>query len=214
MSPAYVPAATAPAGGFVKHSHDPASQPQIDYLKVLLANREVGVWHERYNLVSKIGGLTKGSASDLITGLKACPVKPTVKPVEQATAADIEFGYYMDAQGVLWSWQEQAASKYNKTLVPKLAKLLLTSKYKSVFNEETGVWETVKVPKGKWVVYSQYSSQSLAPGKLAGLPKLTPAQLAEQSKLFGVCVRCGRTLTAKKSVAQSVGPVCAKYLGL
>ncbi|SRR6478609_3724409 len=206
------PAPTAPAGGFVKHPSEPASQAQVAYLKALLAKKEVGAWHQRYDLVTKIGSLTKGVASDLISGLKAAADKPVV--VTGPTLADIELGYYLDEAGVLWSWQEQKVSKYSDKMVPKLAKLQITMKAKSVFNEETGAWEWIKQPKGKWVVYSQYASQQLVVGKLGGLEKLSPEQLAAQSKLFGVCVRCGRTLTAKASVAKSVGPVCAKYLGL
>lgn len=204
------PAPHAPAGGFVKHPTEPASQAQIAYLKALLGSKEASPWHQRYELVTKIGTLTKGLASDIITGLKTVKDKPKSEP----TAADIELGYYLDADGVLWSWQEQKVSKYSDAMVPKLAKLQITTKSKSVFNEETGAWEWITQPKGKWVIYSQYASKSLAPAKLAGLTALSPAQLAEQSKLFGVCVRCGRTLTAKASVAKSVGPVCAKYLGL
>lgn len=41
--------------------------------------------------------------------------------------------------------------------------------------------------------------------------KMTLDEAEAFGALYGQCVRCGRTLTVKESVAASMGPVCRKY---
>lgn len=51
-----------------------------------------------------------------------------------------------------------------------------------------------------------------APGmvtKLAEAPKLTLEAASSMGHHYGVCVVCGRTLTAEESVEAGIGPVCA-----
>lgn len=46
--------------------------------------------------------------------------------------------------------------------------------------------------------------------RMTGARRLTMAEALELSAAWGECVRCGRTLTASKSVAAGIGPVCRK----
>lgn len=51
-----------------------------------------------------------------------------------------------------------------------------------------------------------------APGvvqTLRGEHKMTAEEAKEFGRLYGVCVRCGRTLTDEGSIALGIGPVCA-----
>jgi hypothetical protein len=51
-----------------------------------------------------------------------------------------------------------------------------------------------------------------APGALRGLmpeQKMTLEEAKAWGALYGTCVRCGRTLTDERSIADGIGPVCA-----
>jgi len=53
---------------------------------------------------------------------------------------------------------------------------------------------------------------SYAPGmvmKLREEHRMTMEQAREFGRLYGVCARCGRTLTDEESIAAGIGPVCA-----
>jgi hypothetical protein len=48
--------------------------------------------------------------------------------------------------------------------------------------------------------------------RLANAEKLTVAQASHMGHAFGVCMVCGRTLTAQESVEAGIGPICAGRL--
>lgn len=59
------------------------------------------------------------------------------------------------------------------------------------------------------------ASWEYAPGmvnKLVGAEKLTVQQAASMGHRYGVCMVCGRTLTASESVEAGIGPICAGRL--
>lgn len=60
--------------------------------------------------------------------------------------------------------------------------------------------------KARWE-YAPGIAHRLDPGQL-----MTPEQAAEFGARFGVCGRCGRTLTADKSIERAIGPVCWKAI--
>lgn len=72
-------------------------------------------------------------------------------------------------------------------------------------------------PYAKILVPDTFGSASwaYAPGaikKLADAPKLTLEAASEMGHHYGVCMVCGRTLTAEESVQAGIGPICANRL--
>jgi hypothetical protein len=59
-------------------------------------------------------------------------------------------------------------------------------------------------------VQFDYAAGAIA--KLTPEMRMTMEQAEAFGALYGTCVRCGRTLTKEKSIARSMGPVCAGKL--
>lgn len=64
---------------------------------------------------------------------------------------------------------------------------------------------------GKQLVGTSFNYVGREPFKL-NLQKLDKEAAAEFGHLYGVCARCGRTLTDEGSIEAGIGPVCAKQL--
>ena len=135
------------------------------------------------------------------------------------------FGYYM-LDGTLYYWDVTGKDSY-----PTLRKLVIGESY----NYSTGSY----VKKGSWKkVYSSYSTSMKVTGTFKpygpkstwtektttiSVPKvlgeavlgsaapLSESEAGKLGKQFGFCIRCGATLTDPVSVANGIGPVCAKY---
>jgi hypothetical protein len=71
----------------------------------------------------------------------------------------------------------------------------------------------------RWVVPTGGGGEpfwEMAAGAVSALrpeEELTREQAAEFGHLYGVCVRCGRTLTDEASIAAGIGPICAGKAG-
>ena len=222
----------------IKEPTAPASPAQVSYLESLVKDRDLPAICERYQLLSELGALTKGRASEFIDQLLKAPKKahkatvlsqPVVAPVPNLVPQLSElpaFGYYKLGEDVLYYWDVTGKDAY-----PQLRKLHIGQSY----NYSTGSYVT----KGSWKkVYGSYKDAKvaatwkpyagkgyytgektgqvsvpkvLAEAVVAGLSPLTQAEAGALGKQFGFCVRCGATLTDPVSVADGIGPVCKTY---
>lgn len=148
-----------------------------------------------------------------------------VEPKPQLTELPA-FGYYM-IDGQLYYWDCTGKDAY-----PQLRRLAIVEAY----NYSTGTYSK----KGSWKkVYSSFSTSLKVTGTFkpygpkstwaektttVSVPKvlgevvlgsaakpLSEEETGKLGKQFGFCVRCGATLTDPVSVANGIGPVCAKY---
>lgn len=60
-------------------------------------------------------------------------------------------------------------------------------------------------------IFKLYTTQSghLFAKKLRPETKMTLEQAKHYGKMYGMCIKCGRTLTDEVSIAEGIGPVCA-----
>lgn len=125
--------------------------------------------------------LTKGGASTLIGILKELPRKTTAATPE---AAELEDGIY----------HLVSANGLNLQIIKVIHAVNGSGRqYAKVLDIETGVWN--------------YSAGMVK--KLTAENKLDLETAKEYGHLYGMCVRCGRTLTDEGSIAAGIGPVCA-----
>ena len=232
----------------IKDPEAPATPAQASYLADLVKNRDLPAVCEKYRLVTTVGTLRKGQASEWITALLAAPKKaapvaaatapaPAPKPlavaVEEIAATLTEipaFGYY-EIDGTFYYWD--VTGKDNK---PVLRKLQIVTNYdgtkkgswKKVYGGATA-WQNGSSTKaqmvtatyipyaGKGYNKSEVTTKVWVPGVLVAAilggqrKPLTQAEAAAKGKAVGFCIRCGATLTDPVSVANGIGPVCAKY---
>lgn len=161
----------------------------------------------RFSIMNNL--LTKAQASKAISVMIAQPLKPkstTIVTPEATAATEVakstptpEFGYYTktgaDGSEVTFSWNKHTVGSLTKT---KLMKLHVYSAFDAQGN---------KVAKGKWIYYGgTYQAKKI----LDGLSKLTVEQAGKLGKKYGICIKCGKTLTDPVSVDQGIGPVCIK----
>jgi hypothetical protein len=176
-----------PTAYLIKDPAAPATEPQINYLNSLLAARPTDcVPAKRAQFVITANLLTKGVVSELIDQLKAVPVIAAPTP---------PFGYYLvPVEGL-----DDAIYYFDKTkkdYTPRLRRLRVKKNYAG------------KILGGRWTVVG---GTVQAAKILAGIAPLTETETGKLGKQFGFCVRCGRLLTDPVSVANGIGPVCAKY---
>lgn len=223
----------------IKDPAAPATPAQTSYLADLIKNRDLPVVEQRYNLVTSIGVLTKGQASQWIDQLVKAPKKatattktftPAADPqygpaavVAQALTALPAFGYY-EIDGTIYHWDVTG-----KDAKPTLRKLSIVTNWDG---SKKGKWaktygstsaKPVQKVQGTYLPYggkgynkSEVTTTVWVPGILAsaaveGAFPLTQDQVAAKGKAYTFCVRCGATLTDPVSVANGIGPVCAKY---
>jgi Family of unknown function (DUF6011) len=225
----------------IKDPAAPATPAQINFLKDLVEKRDCPSVAERFAFAQTTGLLKKGSASKLIDEALKAPKKTgaaasvqdwgqakTVQAAaEQAAEKSVSltdlpaFGYY-NLDGTIYFWDVTA-----KDFSPTLRRLVITTSYDG---KKKGSWKKVTTlygsPKvtGTWkpfagkhwnykgeITKAAYVPKSFADAVLAGAKPLTEAAAGQLGKQFGICIRCGATLTDPVSVANGIGPVCAKY---
>jgi hypothetical protein len=153
-----------------------------------------------------------------------------LEAAKQALAGMPAFGYY-NIDGTIYYWD--ITGKDAKPTLRKLSKVqtynystgqyVTKGKWTKIFGTSNvgGVkaqsvtasyvpyagkgWKTTEVTTSVWV------PGVLAGAVLAGAQPLSEAETAKLGKQFGFCIRCGATLTDPVSVANGIGPVCAKY---
>lgn len=210
----------------IKDPKAPATPAQTSYLESLVTQRDLPAVCERYALLKGLGAVTKGQASAWINELLAAPKKTAKTPAQayadsaQAIAAAyvapapvctpqlivaIPTAGYYEIDGTLYNWEQQ-----KKDYSIQLRKLVLPT---------TSYWGGTT--KAKWMkVYTKYGTStkigsSYVPNFLleavaAGAKPMTMEQAAAKGKALNFCVKCGAQLTDPVSVANGIGPVCAK----
>lgn len=218
----------------IKDPKAPATSAQVSYLTNLIQQQDCPVVAERFAFSQKMGFLSKGAASALITEAKAAPKKPyQPKPIVQddgavammaASAPAItmpEFGYY-EIDGTFYYWDVTGKDAY-----PALRRLTVITNYDGT---KKGSWKKIFTPykpanqiehtftpyAGKGWSKSEVTKKVTVPqvlldGIAQGAKPLTSDMVGAKGKAFGFCVRCGATLTDPVSVAQGIGPVCITY---
>ena len=71
-----------------------------------------------------------------------------------------------------------------------------------------------KVFRGKWLAARDKHLTAAQFGDLRHVLDNPLAALQQHGHKTGICGICGRTLRAKESIAQGIGPICAEKLGL
>lgn len=168
-----------------------ATQPQFDYIKNLLAERNVDAETldlvQTYREAATKGQLSSTRAGTLIDILKTMPYR-------QATA-EVEAGIYQHGEDLFRVYLGQQSGKM---LVKQV------------------VIETHEV-EALWAIQSataiRYDYLGLASKKLpAGATRLSLEQVGILGIQCNFCLVCGRRLDDPESVDRGIGPVCAaKY---
>lgn len=187
-----------------RDSHRPASERQIGFIQALLTQHEVAPEAtDRLRGRIEARDLDVPTASATIDWLKRQPVVAPAAAVpakdterEHAERIDSDGMYTMD--GVIYKVQRAvhgSGQLYAKKLVPV---------ERDNVEIEDGVWKSVTIHRFEY-----------APGIVTQLRpehRLSLEQAKAFGRLYGICVRCGATLTDETSIAAGIGPVCAGRL--
>jgi hypothetical protein len=164
---------------------EPATGPQRSYVASLIASRDPSR--------TMPDPLTRTAASALIEELKAIP------PAPRATRpAGVGEGTYR-RDGVIY--RVVRAVHGSGHLYAKRAEVVTEATRDTTGNLVTPAcirWERAAG------VY----------GRLTPADELSAEDAATLGRLYGVCFRCGRTLTEETSIAAGIGPRCAEKLGI
>jgi hypothetical protein len=184
----------------IKEPKAPASPAQLAYLESLTTQRDLPTVCERYALLKGLGALTKGTASQFIDQLLAAPKKA---PKIEAKTVTIHTTVDPQVAAALI----EAPAKPQLTEAPVFGYYWITDKLTGkpqlYYWDCTGkdAYPTLR----RLVIWETYS------GGKKGSWKKVQHEAGALGKQFGFCVRCGATLTDPVSVANGLGPVCAKY---
>lgn len=214
----------------IKEPNAPASDKQRDFIASLLKDLPEG--HQmvtRFEIVKATGGgLTKARASAFIDKLlpvvkehkaaakiaKHAPVVSaysTAVPASAGTHAVLapvaptpvqelpmpEHGYYYVAKNINGSPSVQSVFYFFGPVKTKYGTQVK-------FQRLTKNWNGNYTWKYAGSVYA-------AKKVLAGETVLSQEKAGMLGKQYGICIRCGRTLTDPVSVANGLGPICQKY---
>lgn len=172
-------------------TYQPATEPQIKFLKNLLSEREgadeakkvlaeIAEWTEDNGCL-----ITKRAASGFIDRLIKTPKVVAPRPVRTAPVVEVSEGVYFKDLG-----DTQAIVKVQRAVHGS------GNLYAKQLNLTTGQFE--------------YVAGLIR--KLEGFELLTYAKALEFGQLYGRCMVCGRTLTNESSIEAGIGPVCGSRL--
>ena len=133
---------------------------------------------------------------------------PLVAPAPVVkTGQDLELGMYQvkHEDGTVTIYKV----KFNKAGTYKLAERLWITQ-KDFFNKEKGTWDTK--PSGKFHFAKSMMAVLTSDNKMsdADAKAFHDMTKAKYGVDYGFCCVCGKLLTVKKSIANGIGPVCAK----
>jgi hypothetical protein len=163
----------------------PATEAQIGFIKRLVGERVVVPGTELHGVLelsrhmAVSGAFTTQAASALIDALQAAPRKEQERTTRHA--AEPEDGMYLDGDTIF-----------------KVYKMVHGSGRQGVKRLE------VTGKEGSFV-YLGLAARRLP----TTAQRMTLEQAAKYGRLYGFCVRCGRTLTDEESIAAGIGPICA-----
>jgi hypothetical protein len=181
----------------------------------LLKSPKIGAAPVSFTYPDGSKGTTTAPVAAAFVPVTATPVAP--KPVDLPRCP--EFGYY-DVDGVLFHW-----GVTSKDFGPMLRRLVTMTNYDGV---KKGSWKKTYVGyangvkttatwlpfAGKKIGYNEKTVTIWAPQKLMGLHPMSLEQVKAKGKEFSFCIKCGALLTDPFSVANGIGPVCIKTIGL
>lgn len=168
----------------------PASQAQLNYAHMLYRERMPLDWQaqDEEQARNDINDMDFYDISEYIEKMKTQPSRPKAeKPV--VNREPVPDGMYKTPDGTIYKVQiavHGSGRPYAKKLI--------------VDKEE-------RDDEGIYVAYFEYDS--------AGLRHCTPEnrmsldEAKEFGHLYGICCKCGRTLTDETSIANGIGPICA-----
>lgn len=161
-----------------------ATPKQVEYLQSLLRSRDVDRAMDIAFIDDAIaaGTLAKSAASEYIGDALRCPLRALRDPSRVAVAHIEQDGMYSMDGGV---YKVQKAVHGSGRLYAK--HLIVDGFGKAHFEYAAGI------------VY-----------KLTPAMRMTLEQAKQFGVLYGTCCVCGRTLTDETSIANGIGPVCAK----
>lgn len=169
----------------------PASEKQVSYIHSLVDQRDInqlnGFLYERvFDLTTgREKFVSKREASDLITALKELPKNEvTAEPSEEPPEGIHYFHPYEDES--IEIFKVQVAHQGSGRL------------YAKKLNKETGKFE--------------YHGRKFPFHCLSEISLLTVEKAKEFGDLYGMCAKCGATLTNEESIERGIGPICAKGL--
>lgn len=166
----------------------PASEKQISFLQSLVAQHDIeqlkGDLHERaFDLATGADKfISKREASDLITALKALP-----KNKNEETKEEPPEGIHYFHPG-----QDESIEIFKVQVAHQGSGRLYAKK----LNQETGKFE--------------YHGRKFPFHQLGEISLLTLEKAKEFGDLYGMCAKCGATLTNEESIERGIGPICAK----
>lgn len=135
--------------------------------------------------------LTRGSGSSLITELLRSRTSQAGSGSESRISADLQDGMYRTADGEIYKVQ-RAVHGSGRIYAKKLAALA----------------DPRQLKNGIRTHEFRYEAGSLR--KLTAEMAMTLEEARTWGALYGSCCRCGLTLTDEKSIADGIGPFCAK----
>lgn len=172
---------------------------QYDLLFDLNAERGLGLDLGLYGSV--------GAVSKLITAIFEGHVRAAEKPATAPQYATEDGIYRNPTTGEIFKLQFNRASGDGRHLY---AKRLVINNYGDEVNTITDIPLVGERPVGDlvWLYVGAISKAGVLPAW-----RVTRKEAAAFGALYGVCVRCGRDLTAEESIDRAMGPVCAGKMG-
>lgn len=166
---------------------NPATDRQIDYLKSLIHDRDVDAAMDVAFIDDAIeaGSMTKYAASALIGEALKCPRRPLAQARVEAAVEALTHGMYRK-DGIIYKVQiaiHGSGRLYAKRLV--------------VDGEGHDAH-----------VHFEYAAGVIRNLRIED--RMTIEEAKAFGALYGTCCVCGRTLTDEISIANGIGPVCAK----
>lgn len=213
-----------------------ATEPQLKLIRKLAVERLTDSLTKRlqFNLTVVVGGsvVPFKTASALITALFKCPENPNRPPTGNqldyirilADKLDQNAEPFIDriatfavASALIDKLKATAAKQ------PRASFKGLGIKADGMYRTPEGDIYKVQIaiygsgrPYAKKLVQQEDGSfrfvkEDGAVERLTPEMKMTPEQAQEFGRLYGVCCRCGRTLTDEESIAYGIGPKCREH---
>lgn len=203
---------------------DQASPAQLRYLIALLAEREIppalGLWADELKHDIEAANVTKREASEAITTLKALGyrtkkatsgdyAKVYSNGMEEPVLATADGMYRNPATGEIFRIQYNRAQGSGRHLyVKRLVILQPWDAEKEERPASNSIPLTGEKPGPGVEVVEEYIGSIAKAGVLAAW-RMRLEDAEKFGALYGQCLRCRRTLTARESIARAMGPICS-----
>lgn len=199
------------------------SDKQVNFMKNLLATRDTSGL-TRLPGSEDIENMSLAGARDLIDRLLACPMKadapaPKARPATEPMKAflrkliaerasngktfEVDTISFDDARKAIDYLKEQPIAPQKVT--------------EGMYLKDGVVYKVQRAVHGSGNLYAKEFNTEIkkfeyatgAVYRLAATDRMTLEQAKEYSALYGVCIRCSKTLTKEESIERAMGDVCA-----